>query len=66
MLSIANKVDPLISCCVCFVCDTNYVFPTTAQQHQGWLGTTKLYHFPLKLSLLEPSGGGGVNVTSQK
>ena len=28
MLSIANEVDSLIFCCVCFVCDTNYVFPT--------------------------------------
>ena len=28
MLSIANEVDSLIFCCVCFVYDTNYVFPT--------------------------------------
>ena len=28
MLSIANEVDPLIFCCMCFVCDTNYIFPT--------------------------------------
>ena len=28
MLSIVNEIDPLIFCCVCFVCDTNYVFPT--------------------------------------
>ena len=30
MLSIANKIDPLIFFCVCFVCDTNYVFPTVS------------------------------------
>ena len=28
MLSIANEVDLLIFCCVCFVCDTNHVFST--------------------------------------
>ena len=28
MLSIVNDVDPLIFYYVCFVCDTNYVFPT--------------------------------------
>ena len=28
MLPIANELDPLIFRCVCFVCDTNYVFPT--------------------------------------
>ena len=28
MLSITNEVDPLIFCCVYFVYDTNYVFPT--------------------------------------
>ena len=28
MLSIANEVNPLIFCCICFVFDTNYVFPT--------------------------------------
>ena len=27
MLSIANEVDPLIFCCICFVCDTNHVLP---------------------------------------
>jgi len=26
MLSIANEVDPLIFCCVCFVCNTNMYF----------------------------------------
>ena len=29
MLSIANEVDLLIFLCVCFVCDTIYVFPTS-------------------------------------
>jgi len=29
MLSITNEVDSLIFCCVYFVYDTNYVFPTT-------------------------------------
>ena len=28
MLSIANEVDPLIFHCVCFVRNTNHVFPT--------------------------------------
>jgi len=28
MLSIANEMDPLIFRCMCFVCDTNHVFPT--------------------------------------
>ena len=28
MLSIANEVNPLIFRCVCFVCNTNHVFPT--------------------------------------
>ena len=28
MLSIANEVNPLIFCYVCFVCSTNYVFST--------------------------------------
>ena len=28
MLSIVNDVDPLIFRCVCFVCDTNNIFPT--------------------------------------
>ena len=32
MLSIANEVDPLIYWCICFVCDTNYVFPTISAQ----------------------------------
>ena len=26
MLSIVNEVDPLIFCCVCFICDTNISF----------------------------------------
>ena len=29
MLSIANEIDSLIFRCVCFVCNTNYVFPIT-------------------------------------
>ena len=28
MLSIANEVDPLLFRYMCFVCDTNHVFPT--------------------------------------
>ena len=28
MLSTMNDVDPLIFRCVCFVCDTNNIFPT--------------------------------------
>ena len=29
MLSIVNKIDPLIFRCVCFVCDTNMYFSNT-------------------------------------
>ena len=28
MLLITNEVNPLIFRCVCFVCNTNYIFPT--------------------------------------
>ena len=35
MLSIANEVDSLIFCCVCFVCDTNMYFSNRLVTLQG-------------------------------
>ena len=48
MLSITNEVDPLIFCCVCFVCYTNMFFSNTRNVAQArsrkskgstWMGT---------------------------
>jgi len=49
MLSITNKVDSLISHCVCFVCDTNYVFPTMAPR-MAW--DTKVLSFSSKVIIV--------------
>ena len=42
MLSIANEVDPLIFCGICFVYDTNYIFPTLICLKEGLLETEGL------------------------
>ena len=55
MLSIANEVNPLIFCYVCFVCNTNYVFSTISYLFNSLLLklSNKIISFlfiPLKLS----------------
>ena len=49
MLSIVNEVDPLIFCCVCFVCNTNMCFSNMGVYHL----------WPLR-SLLEASFTAGI------
>ena len=41
MLSIANEVDSLIFRCVCFVCNTNYVFPIATWRFNICVGAVK-------------------------
>jgi len=63
VLSIANEVDSLIFHCVCFVCDTNYVFPTlgaiqmsratpSLKAHKRWV---LFYSYSLYFLFLHPN-----------
>ena len=68
MLSIANEVDLLIFHCVCFVCNTNHVFPTTFYNtYQIYMKSVNLLKQFIILDHAKLayffSRGGGWNVT---